>query len=182
MSVAEEPKPVARKPSANPFGDAKPVDTQTKLLELEKRQAEREKEAASQKTEESEKAVGDHCEEPEAQTPPQVEEQVAADPRGGFQHYQHQHQQQQPPRYNQFYNQRGGHYNNNRGGYQQYQQHQKHHYYEQTHANYEQGAPPGSVMIKKRESVDVEKPKEEEVPPTDPVHYPLDVARVSADL
>ncbi|CAI2349312.1 unnamed protein product [Caenorhabditis sp. 36 PRJEB53466] len=181
ISIADDQKP--RKPAANPFGDAKPVDTQTKLLELEKRQAEKERsEKETLKTEASETGGGDTTAEstvpPISTTDPSetdVTQQsvVSSASRSSTNCYNQQ-------RYQQYYQPKG----NYRGGYQQHNNYhkygQKDGYYEavgpvgSSSSSYEQGAPPGSVVIKKRESLDLQQQKDEEVPPVDPVHYPLE--------
>lgn len=161
--------PVAKKPSANPFGDAKPVDTQAKLLEMEKRRAE--KQQSLPMKDEQPGAAGDHAQQ-ENQAPPSSMETAKSSTSGVSSgassggHHQHQKYQQQRGGY---HGRGGGHHGGPHGHHQQQQQHH------QDGHTYDQGAPPGSVVIKKRESIDVDnKHKDDEIPPVDPIQYPKD--------
>uniref|UniRef100_A0A8R1ECD2 Uncharacterized protein n=1 Tax=Caenorhabditis japonica TaxID=281687 RepID=A0A8R1ECD2_CAEJA len=155
LSIAEEPqKSVQRKPSANPFGDAKPVDTQAKLLELERRQTEKEK---TEKTEKSE-AVGDHSPESISSSSNVHHHQHHHHEQQQQQHedtWQHQQQQQgQNNRYQNYYqnNPRGGYAPRGGGpGYHHSYPPKEWHPSGQDSAprgstSFEQGAPPGSVV------------------------------------
>ncbi|CAL2035681.1 unnamed protein product [Caenorhabditis brenneri] len=153
-TASEEPAAV-KKVSSNPFGDAKPVDTQAKLLELEKRRAEKSSQQSHKSTEDQ--AVGDH-----ENTAPDTTQSTRSSTSG---HKQPQH---------------GGYHNQQRGGNHHHRGGPHHHQQQQQHS-YEQGAPPGSVVIKKRESIDHQhEKKDEEVPPVDPIQYPTsDVKKMS---
>ncbi|CAO4368663.1 unnamed protein product [Caenorhabditis nigoni] len=162
MSLSQNPEDVApKKPAANPFGDAKPVDTQAKLLELEKRRAEKQKEVKD------EQLAGDH----ESAGTTVSHESVRS---GGGSSFKHQ-------------NPRGGqHYQGPR-----HHQGSHHHQNQEEQHSYDQGAPPGSVVIKKRESIDHQHQqhhqnqnqsllKDDETPPVDPIQYPTeDVKKMS---
>lgn len=158
MSVANtSEEPMTKKPSANPFGDAKPVDTQARLAEMERRRAEKQSQQ-SQKSEDQ--AVGDH-----ENTAPEVSAQSTRSSTSSHKPHPQQHQGN--------YGHKGGqgHHGGPRG----------HHAQQSGSHSFDQGAPPGSVVIKKRESIDQEKhQKDDEVPPVDPIQYPTaDVKKMS---
>ncbi|CAB3403424.1 unnamed protein product [Caenorhabditis bovis] len=169
MSINDEPK---RKTSVNPFGDAKPVDTQSKLLELERRQKEKmEQEAIEKQKKEAELQQQQQQQQKEAEQQQKVDgeqqKQVAenASHKGHHNHHHHQHHQ---------HHQKGGKQYPPYGA-KSFEQNEPHRaYHQQRHNSFEQGAPPGSVIIKKRETSEADKLREEEcsTPPVDPVQYP----------
>lgn len=151
-----------KKPTTNPFGDAKPVDTQARLLELEKRQAEKTKTSSTTTTttSNSDEAGGDHENTAPVAPASIADTQMTRSSTSSHKSYHGAYQGHHQKPYGG--GGRGGHHNAP----------SQHHQQPQTQT-YEQGAPPGSVVIKKRESVDVEKMKDnDEVPPVDPIQYP----------
>ncbi|CAI5445117.1 unnamed protein product [Caenorhabditis angaria] len=146
MSIDEAgvPKPIQRKVSANPFGDAKPVDTQTKLLEIEKRQAEKEraeKEAAKQ----SNLNLNENDEQ-------QHQEQNTSS---------HNHTNSSNSRSSKKLKKTSSNSNQSQNDGER-------------RPSFDQGALPGTVTIKKRETTDTDKQRDDEcsTPPVDPYQYP----------
>ncbi|EFO96526.1 hypothetical protein CRE_24247 [Caenorhabditis remanei] len=166
MSVAtttnqEDHPTTVKKPTTNPFGDAKPVDTQARLLELEKRHAEKSKSTTTTTSNSDENSGGDHenTAPPPAAAAPISDSQMTRSSTSSHKSYHGAYQGHHHKPYS------GG---TKTAGAAPAPQQTTHH-----QTTYEQGAPPGSVVIKKRESIDVEKMKDaDEVPPVDPIQYP----------